>query len=476
VTTEPHATEPSSPDLADSARAAGAQKLPDQEERLGANYYKLMAASTISNLGDGIGVIAYPWLASAVTRNPILIAGVAAAQRLPWLLFTLPAGVITDRNDRRRLMVGSNVVRAFLTLGVAAAVMLRQDSLPSPDEAAAGEVVGTDVGLYLVIVAATMLLGMAEVLYDNSAQTFMPAIVSQPNLEKANGRLWSVEMVANQFLGPPLAGVVLLVAFSLPFYIDAATFAVSAALIAAIATTPRVRARPPAGSGSGDKEVGVGWVGEAKEGFAWLWRHPLLRPLAISLGLFNLLGNGVFAVLVLFAQEVLDTSSTEFAVLMTGGAVGGVVGGWSAARLARLFGDGPSLWIAVAVNGAMTTAAGLVSQWPIVWVTFAVSTVFAVLWNVITVSFRQTVIPDDLLGRVNSVYRLFGWGMIPIGAIVGGLIVTVSESFGGGRELSLRMPFLVLGLAHVLLLAYAAPRLTSAKFAAARIEAGAEPT
>ncbi len=473
------ATEPTNPDLADSTRAWRAPDLPDRQEdglgeRLGANYYKLMAASTISNLGDGIGVIAYPWLASAVTRNPILIAGVAAAQRLPWLLFTLPAGVITDRRDRRRLMVGSNAVRAFLTLGVAAAVMLRQDSLPSPDEAAAGDVVGTDVGLYLVIVAATMLLGMAEVLYDNAAQTFLPAIVSQPNLEKANGRLWSVEMVANQFLGPPLAGVLLLVAFSLPFYIDAATFAVSAALIAAIAATPRVRAEPAAGSDS--DSAGSGWVGEAKEGFIWLWRHPLLRPLAISLGLFNLLGTGILAVLVLFAQEVLRTSSTEFALLMTAGAVGGVIGGWTASRLADLFGDGPSLWIAVGVNGVMTTAAGLVSQWPIVWVTFAVSTVFAVLWNVITVSFRQTVIPDELLGRVNSVYRLFGWGMIPIGAMVGGLIVTVSESFGGGRELALRMPFLVLGAGHVLLLAYAAPRLTSAKFAAARIEAGAEPT
>ena len=451
-------------------------------KRLGANYYKLMAASTISNLGDGIGVIAYPWLASAVTRSPILIAGVAAAQRLPWLLFTLPAGVITDRNDRRRLMVGSNVVRAFLTLGVAAAVMLRQDSLPSPDEAAAGEVVGTNVGLYLLIVVATVLLGMAEVLYDNSAQTFMPAIVSRPNLEKANGRLWSVEMVANQFLGPPLAGVLLLLAFSLPFYIDAATFAVSAALIAAIAATPRVRAKPAAaadsdsGADAGSGTMTSGWAGEAKEGFVWLWRHPLLRPLAISLGLFNLLGNGVFAVMVLFAQEVLQTGSTEFALLMTGGAAGGVIGGWAASSLADRFGDGPSLWIAVAVNGAMTVVAGLVSQWPIVWLTFAVSTVFAVLWNVITVSFRQTVIPDELLGRVNSVYRLFGWGMIPIGAIVGGLIVTVSESLGGGRELSLRMPFLVLGFAHLLLLGYAAPRLTSAKFAAARIEARAEPT
>ena len=442
---------------------------------LGSNYYKLMAASAISNLGDGIGVIAYPWLASAVTRNPILIAGVAAAQRLPWLLFTLPAGVITDRSDRRRLMVGSNVIRAVLTLGVAVAVMMRQGSLPSPDEAASGDVAGTDLGLYLVIVIATLFLGMAEVLYDNSAQTFMPSIVAQPNLEKANGRLWSVEMVANQFLGPPLAGVLLLVAFSLPFYLDAATFAVSAALIAAIATTPRARAKPVAPDGTSVADSG-GWVSEAKEGFVWLWRHPLLRPLAISLGMFNLLGNGIFAVLVLFAQEVLDTSSTEFALLMTAGAFGGVIGGWAASSLARLLGDGPALWVSIAVNGTMTIIAGLVSQWPIVWITFAVSTVFAVLWNVITVSFRQTVIPDELLGRVNSVYRLFGWGMIPIGAIVGGLIVTVTETIVGDRELSLRMPFLVLGLAHVLLFAYAAPRLTTAKFAAARIEAGAEPT
>ncbi len=439
--------------------------------KLGANYYKLMAASSISNLGDGIGVIAYPWLASAVTRNPILIAGVAAAQRLPWLLFTLPAGVITDRSDRRRLMVGANIIRAVLTLGVAAAVFMRQGSLPSAEEAAAGavdgRVIGTDIGLYLVIVIATLLLGMAEVLYDNSAQTFMPAIVDQPNLEKANGRLWSVEMVANQFLGPPLAGVLLVVAFSLPFFVDAATFAVSAALIALIATKPRARAKPAAGASTS-------WVVEAKEGFVWLWRHPLLRPLAISLGLFNALGNGVFAVMVLFAQEVLDTGSTEFALLMTGGAFGGVIGGWSASWLARRFGDGPSLWLSISINGAMTVISGLVSDWPIVWLTFVVSTIFAVLWNVITVSFRQTVIPDELLGRVNSVYRLFGWGMIPIGALIGGLIVTVTESLGGDREISLRMPFLVLGIGHLGLLAYAAPRLTSARFAEARIEAGAD--
>src|SRR5262245_59218006 len=101
---------------------------------LGPSYRKLFTATTISNLGDGVGVIAYPWLATAVTRNPLLIAVVAVVQRLPWLLFTLPAGVITDRNDRRRLMVGADTVRFFLTGVLGLAVLARSGVLPSPDQ------------------------------------------------------------------------------------------------------------------------------------------------------------------------------------------------------------------------------------------------------------------------------------------------------------------------------------------------------
>ena len=98
-------------------------------QRLSPNYFKLFWASTISNLGDGIGLIAYPWLASAVTRNPLLISMVVVVQRLPWLLFSLPAGVITDRHDRKRLMVTSNTIRAIVTIGIAAIVMARQGAL-----------------------------------------------------------------------------------------------------------------------------------------------------------------------------------------------------------------------------------------------------------------------------------------------------------------------------------------------------------
>ena len=116
---------------------------------LGPRYRRLFAASTISNLGDGVGVIAYPWLASAITRNPLLIALVAVGQRLPWLLFTLPAGVVTDRYDRRRIMIGANSVRAVITLGVALAVLARQGVLPAPDEV--DQVVGTEWFLYVLL-------------------------------------------------------------------------------------------------------------------------------------------------------------------------------------------------------------------------------------------------------------------------------------------------------------------------------------
>jgi MFS family permease len=172
---------------------------------LGSSYWKLFAATGISNLGDGVSLVAYPWLASAVTRSPLLVALIAMAQRLPWLVFTLPAGVITDRVDRRKAMVLMDGLRFLLTLVVAVAVLGQQKYLPGPK--AVQTVVGTRTGLYLVLLVATLSLGMAEVLRDNSSQTMLPAIVKSDDLEKANGRMWSAESVANTFVGPPLGSL-----------------------------------------------------------------------------------------------------------------------------------------------------------------------------------------------------------------------------------------------------------------------------
>jgi MFS family permease len=431
---------------------------PPTVDRLGRNYHRLFEAATISNLGDGVGLVAYPWLASAITRNPLLIAVVVVVQRLPWLLFTLPAGVLTDRHDRRLLMVTANAGRAVITVFVALAVLWRGSDLPGPDEL--DRVVSTDAFLYGCVIVATLLLGIGEVLHDNCAQTLMPAIVRTDQLEKANGRLWAAQEAANQFAGPPLGSLLLAAGFAVPFLADAGSFAVSAALISTMTLARRettaVARRP--------------WRRELVEGVRWLWNNNLLRTMAIVLGLFNASASITFSVYVLFAQEILGASTTEFAAIMMAGAAGAIIGGWSGSWLSRLFGPGPALVIALGGVAAVEVTTGLMSSVPVVAVMNLIAALLAVLWNVITVSLRQSIIPDHLLGRVNSVYRFFAWGMMPIGAIIGGLIVVATERLAD-RELALRMPWFVSGGIQLAMLVWAAPRLTTARMEAARASA-----
>jgi MFS family permease len=420
-------------------------------------YRALLAATTISNLGDGAATVAYPWLASAVTRNPLLVALVAVAQRLPWLVFTLPAGVITDRVDRRRAMVTMDVLRGALTALVAVAVLSQQGELPGPGHTK--DVIGTRTGLFLLVVVATLLLGCAEVLRDNSGQTLMPALVEADDLEKANGRMWSVEGVMNTFLGPPLGALLIGVAFCLPFFVDAASFFAAAALVAII---PGVFRAPR------DESVPrQPWQVEMKEGVRWLWGHELLRPMAIILGLMNMAGMVCWATFVLFAQEVMHTSPFVFAIIGFGGALGGIVGGQVASAASKRYGSGTCLAFVLVGEAVLASLTGLIAVWPAVMVLFTLESFLALLWNVITVSLRQTIIPPHLLGRVNSVYRFFAWGMGPIGAALGGLLVVLVSTFVS-RGVALRSAWFLNAAIHLALFVFGRAKLTTAKIEAAR--------
>lgn len=431
-----------------------------EKVHLGGGYRKLYAATALSNIGDGMAAIAYPWLATAITRNPLLIALVAAVQRLPWLLFTLPAGVITDRVDRRRAMVAMDFLRGLLTLVVAVAVLSKQGSLPSPDEVR--EVVGTRVGLYVVLLIATLLLGCAEVLRDNCGQTIMPALVPPEHLERANGRMWSAEAVANTFIGPPIGSLLLIVFFSLPFFIDAGSFFAAAALVALI---PGIfRAERP------EQSVPSSWRTELAEGVKWLWHNPLLRSMAIILGLMNMANTLSGAMLVLFAQDVLHVTPLTFTLMGFGFAVGGIIGGYAAPWMSKKFGSGTCLSITLGSAAVMQLLVGLSSWWPLVAVFFAVGTLLGSTWNVITVSLRQTIIPSHLLGRVNSVYRFFAWGMMPIGAALGGLVVTVAERYTT-HSMALRWVWFVDAAIHFVLFVVGRRLLTTERLEAARAAA-----
>ncbi len=428
---------------------------------------RLWIASVISNFGDGLSTVAYPWLASAVTRDPILIAGVGLVRFLPWLVFTLPAGVLTDRYDRKRLVALMDSLRFFVTLAVALTIVPFQASLSSPEEIASGAAdppTGA-TALLIALYVSALLFGMAEVLRDNSAQTLLPSIVDKSQLERANGRLWSAEMVMNTFIGPPLAGPLLAVAFALPFFVDAGSFAVAAGLIFTIGgrATPR-----PATEARGRMRD------ELKEGFGWLWRHLFLRRLAILLGLTNGFTNLAFAVFVLFAQEVLNLGPVGFGLIGTGFAIGGILGGLGGAKVSEKLGPGSAILGTLGVVAVASILTGLTSSAVLVWALGVGQGFASTVWNVVTVSLRQQIIPDRLLGRVNSGYRFFGWGMMPIGIGLGGVLTDVLETTVS-REVGLRAPWIVSGVAHLVLLWWAWSRVNTRTITEARSSVETQP-
>ena len=430
------------------------------KSKLGASYWKLWSATAISNLGDGIAAVAYPWLASAVTRSPFLIALSVVVSRLPWLVFTLFAGVLTDRFNRKRIVAAMNVFNGVLTLVVAAFVYLERETLPSLNELTSITDLETNYSLYFVILITAFLFGLAEVLRDNTAQTMMPAVVQEKDLEKANGRMWSAESLTNSFIGPPLGSFIVSIAIFLPFFVDAVTFFIAAALIAVM--KPTVKSFKPE-----EKSGKINFRAEIKEGFGWLWQHELLRPMAIILGLVNGIAALSGAIFILFAQEVLDTTVFIFAVLGTAAAVGGILGGLLGPKVSAKIGRGRSLALALFTMPLMALLIGFSSLWYLVWIFVALETFTAVLWNVVTVSLRQSLIPSHLLGRVNSVYRFFAWGTIPIGTLLGGTLVSVLQS-GLGREMAFRSVYFTGAALGFALFLYAIRVLTEAKIEEAR--------
>jgi MFS family permease len=189
--------------------------------------------------------------------------------------------------------------------------------------------------------------------------------------------------------------------------------------------------------------------------------------MAIILGSLNAIGALTMAVFILFAQEILKTSVFVFAILGTAGAIGGTLGGIIGPKISARLGSGPSLYLTLIAGPIASLIIGFTSSWPILWLLTAITTNFAVLWNIITVSLRQSIIPSHLLGRVNSVYRFFAWGSIPIGTLIGGALVDLLANVTT-REYALRAPYFLAAALGFILFFFAAPKLTTEKIERSR--------
>jgi MFS family permease len=381
-----------------------------------ANFWRLLGASAVSNLADGVFFIVLPLLAVRLTDSPLLIAGLAIAARLPWLLFVLVAGALADRLDRRATMRNVQLFRMVVLAGLTGLALVDALSLP-------------------VLYATALALGIAETLFDTAAQSILPSIIDRDRLSSANGRLYGVELVMNQFIGPPLGGLIIGLSVPLALGGSAVGYALAAiGLTLMVGSFKAQRSGPP-----------TRLTTDIAEGMRYLWRHRVLRTMAIMVGVMNLAAVATQAVFVLYAVRPgpMNLSEPEFGILITTFAAGSLVGSFAAAPLERRFGRVPLLFFSVFATAVSFAVPAFTASAFIIGPAFVISGLFVVVWNVITVSLRQRIVPNHLLGRVNSAYRLFAWGTQPIGALLGGV---VGELFG------LQVVFLIGGLLGLTLL------------------------
>jgi MFS family permease len=390
----------------------------EEPRRLGVPFWRLWSASALSNLADGLVKIALPLVAVTVTNSPALVAGVALAVTLPWLLFALPAGALADRVDRRIAMLTADTVRAAAVAVLTVAVVLGLES-----SAAAIWV------LYLV----ALLLGTAETVYDTCAQSILPQVVPRDRLPRANGRLIAAELTANEFVGPPLGGLLVAAGIALAFATPAALWAAAVGALLLLRGGFSVPRREP-----------TTLRADVAEGLRYLWRHRLLRTLAAMTGLFNFATNATFAVFVLYAvgpHSAMHLTEAAYGLLFATIAAGSLVGAILADPIIRRLGRSRSLALGI-LGGVGTVGIAAVTSNPLVIAAaFLVGGLGNAVWNVVAVSLRQRITPDRILGRINSSYRLVAWGTRPLGAAAGGFL---------GQLLGLRAVF---GVAAALILA-----------------------
>ncbi|MFC4056892.1 MFS transporter [Planomonospora corallina] len=372
---------------------------PRKQERpardgLGRRFWTLFSSSAVSNLADGVGRVALPLLAVTLTRDPVLVAALSSLTILPWLLFAIVSGALVDRLDRRRVMVAAQLVRAAVVGLLTAAVLAGQAAL-------------------WMLYAAAFVLGAVETLYDNAAHSMTPSVVRRDQLEKANGRMEAASTVAESFLGAPLASALFVAAAALPFLANSLGFLLAGVLL--LLLPGRYRAEP-----EGEREANL--RAEMAEGVRWFWNHRLIRGLTLVAGLTGAAFTAVMSVLVLYVTDVLGLPAAAYGWFTLASGVGGVAGGLVVPALVRRWSRAAVMAVALTVPGLCFVLIGLLPSPAALAAAMLLGGGSLLVWNVLIMSVRQALVPAHLFGRVLGVIRTLLWGLMPLGALGGGLL------------------------------------------------------
>jgi predicted MFS family arabinose efflux permease len=368
--------------------------------RLDSRFAKIWGASTASGLGSGLTLIAAPLLVASRTRDPLTVSSVFVVSELPWLLFALPAGVLADRIDRRRLMIVLDLTRAVAMCVLAVAIVTRHDSI-------------------LLLYAVLFLINTCEVTFRGAGAALMQAVVPRDQLERGNSWMTGGLTVAQEMVAGPLAAFLFVVAASLPFFVNAGTYLASVICIALLAG--RYRATPEADAEPQSIRRDIA------ESFGWLMRQRLLRTMIILIGLLNMTLTAALAVLVLLVKERLHLGSLGYGTLFACMAVGGVLGSIVSERLIRTVTATWTIRVGLLIEaGTQLTLATATTGWVVGVVLFAFG-IHSCLWNVVAESLIQRLTPPEMISRVASASLFLASGGNCLGAVLGGVI---AASFG----------------------------------------------
>lgn len=378
--------------------------------RLDRSFWKLFTASAAATCADGISKVSLPLLAVSLTDNPVLISGLTAFAFLPWLLFGLPGGALVDRLDRKRAMSTVNIMRAALLGVLILLIALGAESI-------------------LVLYAAAFALGLCQVVYDSAARAILPQIVDRRNLDKANSWLTVEETVGQSFIGPPVGAALFGWLRAVPFIGSAIGFALAALLVLAVPGRFRT-----------ERTESTTLRADISEGLHWLWRHPLLRHLTILSGLIAAFLSMATSLNVLYALDTLQLSPSVYGILFVAMGIGGLAGSAAVGPLAARLGRPRTIALAVAISPVMCVLLGSFTNLWAAGVCFFGMAAGVTMWNVLSMSLRQAMIPAELLGRVLGAHRVALWGGIPLGALTGGALAELT---------SVPVAFIVSGIAQL---------------------------
>jgi MFS family permease len=374
-------------------------------QRLSPDYWKLWWASSISNFGDGIRLTALPLLIATITRDPLTVAGATTATTLPWILFSLPAGALVDRHDRKRIMVVGQLVRGAALVFLTIAVLSGNETV-------------------FLIYAVGFVIGLGEVFVDSSSQASIPLLAGDAELERANSNLLAVEFITNEAVGGPVGALLFALMAAIPFGLDSVTFVVAAFLISRIGVPLQQVEDGPR----------ISIVASIVEGLRFVWDNHLLRGLALAVSAANFALGGGGALLVLLALEELDATEFEFGLIVGFGALGGLGGALLARRVSSWLGRRWAMTAGALVLALGQLVLGLAPNALVATIGLFVATVGVSVFSVVGRSLRQAVSPDRILGRVVTSFRLIGFGALPLGAVLAGALA---------GETSVRLPYIV---------------------------------